>query len=73
MNAALEKDLAVTKLKALALNHRAQTVLILSEIISEYAQLTTIQQKHIDALVNENKTLEPVNRPVSNTPSPTAK
>lgn len=68
MDATLEKEITVTKLKAAALNHRAQSVLALAELVSEYTQLTLIQQKQIDALVNENKTLEPVSRAI---PSPT--
>ena len=68
MDAVLEKEITVTKLKAVALNHRAQSVLALAELVSEYVQLTTIQQKQIDALLNENKSLEPVSRAV---PSPT--
>lgn len=71
MDAAVEKEITVTKLKAAALNHRAQSVLALAELVSEYAQLTTIQQKQIDTLVNENKSLEPVSRTVSN-PTPEA-
>jgi hypothetical protein len=70
MDAALEKEITVTKMKAAALNHRAQSVLALAELVSEYVQLTTIQQKQIDALANENKTLEPISRAIPN-PTPT--
>lgn len=77
MDAALEKDITVTKLKAAALNNRAQSVLALAELVSEYAQLTTIQQKVIDTLVvkikgYEDKSVEPASGTVPKPPLPPA-
>lgn len=50
MDASLEKDIGVTRLKAVALQNRAQAALALAELVSEYTQLVAIQQKQIDAL-----------------------
>lgn len=53
MDSAFEKEISVTKLKAAALNHRAQTALALAEIVNEYVQLAAIQNRQIDALQGE--------------------
>jgi hypothetical protein len=73
MDALLEKDIAVTKLKTAALNSRAQAALALAELINEYAQLTTVQQRVIDVLTSkiksyEDKSVEPAGGTVSKTP-----
>ncbi len=58
MDATLEKEITVTKLKAAALNHRTESVLAVAELVNEYLQLTTIQQKQIEALQAKLKTCE---------------
>lgn len=75
MDASLEKDINVTKLKAAALNNRAQSVLAMADLVSEYAQLSTIQQKLIDAVVTklkgyEDKSVEPASATVPRPPLP---
>jgi len=72
MDAQIEKELVVTRLKAAALNNRAESLLALAEIVNEYRQLTAIQQKQIDALqakvkAYEDKSVEPVSPAI---PSP---
>lgn len=77
MDAAFEKDLMVTKLKAMSLNNRAQALLALAELVNEYAQLVAAQQKQADTLVQkiksyEDKTVGPDGGPVPSTPRPVA-
>jgi hypothetical protein len=77
MDAALEKEIAVTKLKAAALNQRANTVLALAEMVSEYGQLTTILLKQSDTMhaklkAYEEKSVEPASGAVQNPPRPPA-
>ena len=68
MDDTLEKEIAVTKLKAAALNHRSQAMLAVAELVNEYTQLAMIQQRQIEALKTilkayEDKSVEPI--PVS--------
>jgi len=53
MDTALEKEIAVTKLKAAALSHRAQVILAMADTLNEYVQLAAIQNRQIDALQGE--------------------
>lgn len=57
MDATLEKEIAMLRLKAAGLNHRCQSILAMADLLSEYAQLTTAQQKQIDLLWGKVKLL----------------
>jgi hypothetical protein len=76
MDAQIEKDILVTRLKAAALNNRADSLLAMAEVVNEYRQLTGIQQKQIDALqatikAYEEKSVEPAS-PTISSPAPAA-
>jgi hypothetical protein len=74
MDANLEKDITVTRLKSVALMQRTKSVLALAELVSEYVQLSDIQQKQINALrgivkAYEEKSVEPASPAVPRPPS----
>jgi hypothetical protein len=58
MDAAFEKELSITRMKAAGLNHRTQSLIVVAELLSEYIQLVSAQQKQIDALAAKIKDYE---------------
>jgi len=58
MDAKLEKEISAVALKAAGLNHRAQTLLAVADMLNEFAQLASAQQKQINALVAIVKSYE---------------
>ena len=69
MDAKFEQEVVVLKLKAAALNNRCQTVLAMADLLSEYAQLTNVQQKQIAVLTEklkayEDKSVDPAGKPI---------
>jgi len=69
MDAKLEKDISLLALKTAALNHRCQTVLAMADLLNEYAQLTSTQQKIIALMTEklkayEDKSVNPAGEPV---------
>lgn len=72
MDAKLEKEITVTQLKAAALHHRSKVLVALVETISEFMQLTALQQEQIRQLcatvkAYEEKSVEPVGGTVPST------
>jgi len=69
MEAKLEKEISTLALKSAGLNHRAQTVLAVADMVNEYVQLAAAQQKQIAALVlilrgYEDKSVNPASEAV---------
>ena len=76
MNAQLEKEISTLALKSAGLQHRANTVLAVGDMLNEAIQLNSAQAKQSAALVEvikgyENKSADPVGESVQR-PAPTA-
>ena len=73
MDPKLEKDLALTAMKAAALSHRCQLALSMADLINECHQLVALQQKVITVLTEKltayETSVNPVSESVRATPS----
>lgn len=77
MDTLLEKEISGLAIKAAGLTHRCQSVLVIADLLNEYVQLTNAQQKLITTMYvklnqYEEKSADPIDKPVSGKTSPPA-